>query len=389
MKKLFVLVSAAIVAMVSCNKNANDTASIDQENSLERVPVVFGSNLKGVHLTKGGGALDSWDGNQDLFIFGLKRAADGSLDYADPFINNIGAKSPVGTQGEINLINPDIPAPDEDPTYTEPFYYGDKTDDNYDFFGYFVDDAVESEAGTPIVQLGENGYYVHAVIDGTQDLMVAVATAIKEDAEGPDVPANRLFSAYAARRGVHPNLVFKHKLSRIKFFLRSGTEEAYQKVSIASIAVESNTEADMLVASPGAELAALQNMENPDFLEMDFASSPITLPEKAAVDQDPIDKEVPGSILIMPGEDKYTLKLQLVQEGATTPEGNVRNLVIDFNKIIGGTDNKIAEPGYQYNVTVVVYGLEAVEVTVTLDEWHDGGSTVIDPDELDDEESNN
>lgn len=40
------------------------------------------------------------------------------------------------------------------------------------------------------------------------------------------------------------------------------------------------------------------------------------------------------------------------------------------------------EAGYTYKVTIVVYGLEEVKITAELEEWKDGGSTVIDPDEL-------
>ena len=39
--------------------------------------------------------------------------------------------------------------------------------------------------------------------------------------------------------------------------------------------------------------------------------------------------------------------------------------------------------GYSYNVVIKIYGLEEVEITVTLDEWKDGGETIIDPDDED------
>lgn len=367
MKKALIIASLALVAAVACNKNAGEQGVVSEA----RVPVSLRSNLKGVHLTKSVGALDAWSGEETIHVFGLKRGAEG-LDYENPFINDVTANSPTGVSGQLALLNPEAKI-EEDPEYTEPFYYGDKKDDIYDFFGYYVDDAVEAESAS----LGEGGYYVHAIIDGTQDLMVACAS--RENDKG--VSEDRVFSAYAARRGVQPNLFFKHKLSRFKFFLRSGNAIVHEKVTIAGISVESKTEADMLVAAPAADVAPLFNTDTPAFLKMDFSESPLAMPEFANPEETPVDLEVEGGLLVIPGDEIYKLKLQLVQEGATTEKGNERNLEIDFNKIIGGTENKFAEPGYQYNVTVVVYGLESVEVSVTLDQWKDGGSTFIDPDE--------
>lgn len=369
MKKSLVLAAFALFAAVACNKNA-ENQQVPENESETPVPVRITSNLKGVHVTKavasGAGALDAWTGSEDIHVFALKRLAQGVLDYETPFIKDVTAKSPVsGTAGSINLLNPATSHPAENPEYTEPFYYGDKKDDVYDFFGYYVDNAVSE----PVAVLGDNGYYVHAVIDGTQDLMVARA-----DTAGLAVSGDRTFSGYAARRLVQPNLLFKHKLSRFQFTLHSGSPVANEKVSISSISVKSNSEADMIVAAPGADTLALVNPANAKYLVMDFSQNPLHW-ENSTDDLDA------GSLLVIPGEEVYELQLQLIQDGSTTDQGTVRDLEIDFNKIIGGTGNKFAEPGYQYNVTVVIYGLEDVEVTVTMEEWKDGGETLIDPDE--------
>jgi len=99
-----------------------------------------------------------------------------------------------------------------------------------------------------------------------------------------------------------------------------------------------------------------------------------------------VDYELPGSIMVMPGDAVYNLKLTLVQTGATLEDGIPRDYPINFENITGGTQNHFAEPGYQYVITVVVYGLERVDVNVTLEQWQEGGSTVIDPDVIEDEQ---
>ena len=75
------------------------------------------------------------------------------------------------------------------------------------------------------------------------------------------------------------------------------------------------------------------------------------------------------------------MKLKLFQDGATDAAGNDRELDIDFSSIVGGTGNNFAEPGYIYNITIVVYGYEKAEIKVTLQAWDDnGGNILIDTD---------
>ena len=56
---------------------------------------------------------------------------------------------------------------------------------------------------------------------------------------------------------------------------------------------------------------------------------------------------------------------------------------LNINNIQGAPVGAAAfEAGYSYKVTIVVYGLEEVKLSVELEEWKDGGSTVLDPDIL-------
>lgn len=366
MKKTLVFAAFALIAAGACNKNAENQQS--SEIVLETpVPVCFSTNLKNVQITKGAGPLeDTWSEQEDIHIFGIQQVDGSGLVYETPFIYDVVAKAKNGQS--IELINPAVVDP-ENPEYTEPFYYGNEV---YDFFGYYVDDAVEEDVAT----LGENGYYVHAVIDGTQDLMVACAA--KEN--NANVSPARVFSAYAARRGVQPHLLFKHKLARFNFFLRSGSD-AYDKVSIAKIELESNTEADMLVAAPGADEAPLFNIDNRQLLTLNYIENPLRWEAPAEPGAQPADIEA-GSLMVIPGDEVYKLQLQLLQEGATTDEGNMRYLSIDFSQasFTGGIEEQQAMPGYEYNVTIVVYSLERVEVSVSIAQWNDGGSTIIDSD---------
>ncbi len=75
-----------------------------------------------------------------------------------------------------------------------------------DFWGYRTDGA---EAGEP--ETTDCEMRVPFVIDGTQDLMTGKTAPVD------GVPSNSLFSAYTARLGIVPNIVFSHQLTRLTF----------------------------------------------------------------------------------------------------------------------------------------------------------------------------
>jgi len=95
---------------------------------------------------------------------------------------------------------------------------------NFDFFGYHADDAV---ATTAAIAKTDELWTVPFTIDGTQDLMSTKAelTPTQVSEMGTNRP-NDYYSAYAARKGVHPTLTFKHLLTRLQFSVKAGNDAA-------------------------------------------------------------------------------------------------------------------------------------------------------------------
>lgn len=96
---------------------------------------------------------------------------------------------------------------------------------NFDFFGYHADDAV---ATTAAIAKTDELWTVPFTIDGTQDLMSTKAELTQTQASemtGATRP-NDYYSAYAARKGVHPTLTFKHLLTRLQFSVKAGNDAA-------------------------------------------------------------------------------------------------------------------------------------------------------------------
>ena len=55
--------------------------------------------------------------------------------------------------------------------------------------------------------------------------------------------------------------------------------------------------------------------------------------------------------------------------------------ILDIAKIEGAPEGATKfEAGYSYKVKIVIYGLEEVKITAELEDWKEGGSTVLDPD---------
>ena len=393
MKKLFLFAVAAVALTVACSKQPGDSSSATGGSfELESpVPVQFATNVGRV-TTKGNGALDGWAGTESLYFFGIERLKDqqgaDSLDMERPFISNVPETAPAGTSGSITLYNPAVGSGHE-----EPYYYGSG---NYEFFGYYLDNAGDP-AATVLRTDPDTSYVTHITIDGTQDVLVGYAdrdTVVNRKGRlDPPVVVNkeRLFSAYAIRKwSAKPEMLFKHKLSRFDFYIRSGEAEAENTIKVAGIRVESNTEADLVVAGKHI-YDGLKDVQNPQNLVLQIKDGadlvPLTpdnaipAPAYDAEHPDAKDLFIDGSLLVMPGQQTYKLELTLTQDNASVPGGQPQSMVIDFNKLIGGTSgNKFAEPGYAYKIILVVYKYPEVEILVSLEEWKEGGSVVWDPD---------
>ena len=95
---------------------------------------------------------------------------------------------------------------------------------NFDFFGYHADNAV---ATTAAIAKTDELWTVPFATDGTQDLMSTKAelTPTQVSEMGTNRP-NDYYSAYAARKGVHPTLTFKHLLTRLQFSVKAGNDAA-------------------------------------------------------------------------------------------------------------------------------------------------------------------
>ncbi len=346
------------------------------------VAIRFGDGMPRIVPTKGLGPIDDWNTNQELYIYGIAReglnsqaAAEAPLDLTASgiLINNVKAESAPAPNGNPSEIRESITVY-SDPAHQIPFFYA--PDRRYEFFGYYVDDAVTNPSPT----VGEASITLPIVIDGSQDIMVATTDKQADIALATqEVSLDRLYSATSSRRGVVPNLVFQHQLSRFNVQVRNGSNsQTANNYKLAYIRIQSDTEGTLVIATKQDKApGGIVNTANPQYLDLIRYGHVFS----AADNFVPIDELIEvGDVMVMPGDQVYKMKVGLLQMGYTA-EGVPAEAEydIDLSKLLDDAEAK-AEPGYKYNVKIVIYGLEEIKVSVSLAAWELGGEVLVDPD---------
>lgn len=258
MRKQFFYAALAIVMMSSCSKD-NDPGATDPTgpetpdviDDTTPVAIELGINNPTVAVTRGTGsvgdiagqaATNVWNSQKLNILMYPKNEIPAS--YVSP-ISNLEFIAPASNAGNtITIKSGDVP------------YY--PMQNAFDFYGYHIDTDPQ-----PAVTATEGNLTVTATIDGTNDVMAAIASVTPEDqkkllnnyykdegitfaisAAGDEVVQNggaeltasqkvvlakekeKAFSSYAARREIQPSLAFKHLLTRLKFNVKAGEKQA-------------------------------------------------------------------------------------------------------------------------------------------------------------------
>ncbi len=372
MKKFLFFATTFAILLSGCTKsNVNDDVLDDGTP----VPVRFSAvSMTSSVSTKSTGAVGTIGNNQwneqDLYIYGYDRTVS---DFTtEPFINNVRATAPGGTaSGAIEVLNASV-----DPA--EPFYYVAKN--RYDFYGYHVDDAA---TGEPVREAAR--VYVPFEINGAQDLLIAKADQQADiDKVGASITENNAYSAYAARRNVHPTLKFQHQLARFTFEIVAGSASG-SNVNVDYITVDSKYKGNLVVVGERGIADVTEDVTSFKLQEINAegnAQDLTSVKPNAYVETRDNPKQIGESIMVIPGEAAYTLKLKTSQDGVSTdiPE---QEWQIEIGNVVGAPEDAVAfEAGYSYKITIVIYGLEEVKITAELEDWKEGGNATLDEDDI-------
>lgn len=417
MKKMFFFALAAAGMLTACSNEDTLGGNDDQNVSEQQIRLGVASSKVQTRGTGTVGGMtedeNKWAG-QTLWVYMLQKGSMELGYYKTP------ADAAGAAVGTAVFDNKEFKAPNTaESTVSGLATTADGTiayypvSGNYDFWGYRVDDAV---AGTPDVKLVDDTdnevaadqatkRVVDIVINGSQDIMAGKATPSADEVTKLGNYGDNFYSAYAARKGVQPNITFNHLLTRFTFEVRAGSKATAgagasgntEAVRVQGVSVESLTDGKLTVAYKG------ETKEAADLLTFTGDASPLTLKQRAAgadnnvplVDLEEVALTWPAdanatvgdvlpvgeALLVAPGQTEYPLTIALAQKvKKNTTAADKEDMALEQKATIKIDGTQKFEPGKSYKVTITVYGLEEIEVTATLVPWQDGGSIDIDDD---------
>lgn len=419
MKKMFFFALAAAGMLTACSNDDILGGNGEQNVSEQQIRLgVASSKVQTRGTGTVGGMTDAenvWAG-QTLWVYMLQKGSMDLAYYKAPAVGGV-ATPDVEVFNNKKFTAPDAAnntksglATTADGTIA---YY--PVSGNYDFWGYRVDDAA---GATPVVKIvDDNGDEVTAdhmdqatkrvvdiEIDGSQDIMAGKAEPSADEVAKLGNYADNFYSAYAARKGVQPNITFNHLLTRFTFEIRAGSKATAglpaggntDAVKVTGVSVDSKTTGTLTVAYTGATKEAAElltftgdasalTLKQRDAALADnnaplVALEPVSLTwtDDAATIGDVI--KVGEALLVAPGETEYPLTISLSQDVLEQLTGAKVTRPLEQKATIKMDGTKKFEPGKSYKVTITVYGLQEIEVTATLVPWADGGSIDIDDD---------
>ncbi len=415
---------ASLGLLASCSSDDDLSTGGNGKDGLQQIKI--GMGVQANVATRGTGTVgavgekeNTW-ANQTVNVYMLNK---GTLDLAkfgeDPIYENTVLTTPADNASGIAT---------EFVEGVAQYKYYPTTKTAFDFWGYRLDDAnkatgIEEQAGTDSKVAVTNGEFVPYIssdslligfnIDGTQDIMAGKAVPTAEDITKCGGEDN-IYSAFAARRDVQPNIKFEHLLSRLNFQVLDGkkteTKDEDKAVKVTGITVKSKATGKLVIAYKGE--AAFENVSDQLIVDNDADSvkDAALLKELKVMqrngsnlnanleDLTPVTPkwnngmamatQVGEALLAIPA-DKYEITINLEQK--VQVKGDKDNPTPDdyqpkkytYTADLKNTVNPENgfEPGYSYNVTITVYGLSEIQITTTLIPWKDGGNIEMNPED--------
>lgn len=425
MKKLFLMGAVASLGLLaSCSSDDDLSTGGNGKDGLQQIKI--GMGVQANVATRGTGTVgavgekeNTW-AKQTVNVYMLNK---GTLDLAkfgeDPIYENTVLTTPADNASGIatELVGG-----------VAQYKYYPTTKTAFDFWGYRLDDADVTEAedrdGSATAAAIKSNKFVPYTsgdslligfnIDGTQDIMAGKAVPTEEEIAKCGSEDN-IYSAFAARRDVQPNIKFEHLLSRLNFQVLAGAEsttDANTGVKVTGITVKSKATGKLVIAYKGE--AAFENVSNQlivdkyaDEVKEATLYKDLVVKQRGAtaaltenlVDLEPVTPkwnngmamatQVGEALLAIPA-DKYEITINLKQKVQVKGDKNHPTDPDDFQEKeytytadLKNTVNpeKGFEPGYSYNVTITVYGLSEIQITTTLIPWKDGGNIEMNPED--------
>lgn len=419
---------ASLGLLASCSSDDDLSTGGNGKDGLQQIKIGMGvqANVatRGTGTVGAVGAENNKWAKQTVNVYMLNKV---TLDLAkfgdDPIYDNTVLTTPADNASGI--------ASELDEHGVAQYKYYPTTKTAFDFWGYRLDDAnkatgIEDQAGTDSKVAVTSGEFVPYIsgdslligfkIDGTQDIMAGKAVPTEEEINKCGGEEN-IYSAFAARRDVQPNIKFEHLLSRLNFQVLAGAESTTDDntgVKVTGITVKSKATGKLVIAYQG-EATTFANVSDQlivdkdadaekdaallkelKVMQRDASSTSLT---DNLVDLQPVTPkwnngmalatQVGEALLAIPANE-YEITINLQQKvqvkgdkSSPVDPDDFKTKDYTYTADLKNTVNpdKGFEPGYSYNVTITVYGLSEIKITTTLIPWKDGGNIEMNPED--------
>ena len=389
MKKLFLIGAAAIAMLASCQKTEVNTTSSTPIDDSKPVAMQFGVNAPSFEVTKTKAAVDQWNSTQ-IQVIGLINEGTAAAPAYD-FTKKVFDQSAVVVDQETKIALYQKNGENEQYAGENvPYFYAEGK--LYDFYAYHLGKATAE----PQDETVENTITRKVTISGSEDLMVAKpnkSTDIKADTSNDGVTTADVYSAWAARRGVQPTLVFEHALTRFNFIVR-GMDEPAKTVTIDQIAMTGLAKTGTLTVvgtelgfKAGEVVAATDNAPDANTLVLKNSDDTKYEPEPVVL-KNSIPAGQGSCLMVQPDLEKVHVVVDMhhTYQGANNKvdiELEPYEFDVDASQVlkegVAAGLTKFAA-GTAYNIYINVYGPQEIIIKAELTEWADGGDYTYDPD---------
>lgn len=372
MKKYFFYAAAAIAMLASCQKSELKSEQTPVVDDGKPVAIQIGVNAPSFDVAVTKAAVDEWN-NTPVHIYGIQRGSKGVVDGAKYDFDK-GLLIDENTTVEDSKTDLKLYSDDANSVY---YYYTEG--ETYDFYGYHIGGELAEDV---VVTKEDDAISFPYTIDGATDLMVATTNKAKDilaDTSTDGVTEGDVYSAWAARRSVHPTLVFEHALTRFNFIVR-GMNDASEELTVTGIKMND-------LATTGTFTVAGDNL---GFVTTSNADASLSL---AMTEEEQVKKgntnyvnfDASGSypcLMIAPNLANINVEVSMKHDNIE----KVNPYIISVNASQVLKDGVAAgittfAAGTAYNIYVNVYGPEEIRIKAELTEWLRGGQYTYDPDQ--------
>ena len=395
----------------------------------DRIPILLSYNDPNyLILTRGSGPFEDFASDREhwlgaefsVFAYKLPNSVDGSCDFSNStdYQKNDSEEKCLLFDKKVKLKTASESALSGDDYLSlewtdkgQYFFNGNRQDYKYGFFLAYCDDAI----GGDDWKNSPDCVYADVTIDGTQDIITAVAKPSEskmEELKGEkykDLLANwddLVFSTFAAHRGLQPQFDVKHELVRLEFSVVPGDPKA-TGVKLKDIKlIKPKTRARLIAAAEDASRVGVDlsstNADESDWhlhdKEEENAEPPYLKPIELNYigGQEDRDKqtEIPvGTSFLAFPDNSYQIRLDCEQvktdkdgNPILDEEGNPNVYHTYPTYIIQLSSRENFKAGHKYAIRITVYGIQRIEMSMGSSKWQPGTDDdhpiVVDPDEL-------